>query len=209
MFESTYGLFTINLESRTSWFSYWGESQEREMLDEYNLLGKLIGLAFYNGVALDVNFAPVLYKKILNVPVGFEDIAGYDPELYEGLKKLLEFEGDVEDVYCRTFAVDAVTPLGKKVTIDLLPNGSTIPVTADNRKDFVDKYVNFLFNTSISKQYLSFEDGLKSVLDGSGISLFRPEELQELICGSPSLDFTVLEESTIYDGYEPKSPIIK
>jgi HECT-domain (ubiquitin-transferase) len=209
MFESTYGLFTINAESRTSWFSYWGDSQESEMIDEYNLLGKLIGLAFYNGVALDVNFAPVLYKKILKAPVGLEDVAGFDPELYAGLKKLLEYEGDVENVYCRTYAVDAVTPLGKKVGCNLIPNGLNIAVTIENRQDFVEKYVDFLFNTSIAKQFTAFENGLKSVLDGSGISLFRPEELQELICGSPSLDFKVLEESTVYDGYDSESPVIR
>jgi hypothetical protein len=80
MFDSTYGLFVTNASSRSSWFTFWGDSHENEkdMLVEYNLLGKLIGLAFYNSVPLDINFAPVMYKKILGIPLVIEDIAGFD-----------------------------------------------------------------------------------------------------------------------------------
>lgn len=208
MFATSNGLFKINPDTNTSWFSYSPVEQEREVFEEYSLLGKLIGLAFYNGVALDLPFAPVMYKKILNIPVNVDDIAGYDPELSAGLIKLMNYEGDVETDYCRSYAVDTITPFGVKGTHDLIPNGSNIPLTKDNRTDFVLKYVDFLFNLSIEKQFKSFQEGLDSVLDGSGIVLFRPEELQELICGSPSLDFKVLEESTIYDGYDPGSPVI-
>jgi ubiquitin-protein ligase E3 A len=46
-------------------------------------------------------------------------------------------------------------------------------------------------------------------MDGSAIKLFKAEELQELICGSASLDFNALEENTVYDGFDPESPVIK
>ena len=55
----------------------------------------------------------------------------------------------------------------------------------------------------------AFKQGFDIVMDGPAIRLFRPEELQELICGSPSLDFKILEESTVYDGYDADSTIIK
>ncbi|KAJ3367951.1 putative E3 ubiquitin-protein ligase HTD2 [Kappamyces sp. JEL0680] len=205
------GLFVTNASARTSWFSYWDQTAgaERDMLDEYNLLGKLIGLAFYNSVPLDINFAPALYKKILGVPLSIDDVAGLDADLGAGLKQLLAYEGDVEQDYSRTFSVDTITPLGKRGVFDLIPNGSEIPVTKDNRQDFVNKYLDFLLNSSVEDAFKAFQSGLMAIMDGSGISLFRPEELQELICGSPSLDFRVLETSTIYDGYEADAPIIR
>ena len=46
-------------------------------------------------------------------------------------------------------------------------------------------------------------------MEFSSIKLFKSEELQELICGSPTLDFKELESTTIYDGYEKDSPVIK
>jgi len=42
------------------------------------------------------------------------------------------------------------------------------------------------------------------------MELFRPEELQQLVCGSQELDFNELEAQTRYvDGYTEESPIVK
>jgi ubiquitin-protein ligase E3 A len=82
IFDLSYGLFQTNTESRMSWFSFWDTDPEQDMLEEYNLLGKLIGLAFYNGVPLDINFPPALYKKILNCPLSLDDVMAFDPVLF-------------------------------------------------------------------------------------------------------------------------------
>lgn len=87
IFHPSSGLFRYNegkrcliLESRTTFFSCWEpNTMEKEMLDEYNLLGKLLGLAFYNGIALDINFTPALYKKLLKMQVEIEDLIAFDP----------------------------------------------------------------------------------------------------------------------------------
>jgi len=42
------------------------------------------------------------------------------------------------------------------------------------------------------------------------LQLFRPEELEQLICGSPELDFEALEMHTQYDdGYTADSTVIR
>lgn len=42
------------------------------------------------------------------------------------------------------------------------------------------------------------------------MSLFRPEELELLICGNPQLDFDALEENSKYeDGYERDDAVVK
>lgn len=47
------------------------------------------------------------------------------------------------------------------------------------------------------------------VCAGSAISIFRPEEMEQLVCGSEDLDFETLKQSTSYDGgYEESTPII-
>lgn len=38
--------------------------EEQTMLNEYNLLGRMFGLAIYNSVILDVHFPLALYKKL-------------------------------------------------------------------------------------------------------------------------------------------------
>jgi hypothetical protein len=42
------------------------------------------------------------------------------------------------------------------------------------------------------------------------LKLFRPEEVQQLVCGSPDLDFKALERATSYDGgYTRETPVIR
>lgn len=40
------------------------------------------------------------------------------------------------------------------------------------------------------------------------MQIFRPEELQELVCGSAQLDFHELEKNTHYDGYTKESRVV-
>ena len=76
-----------------------------EEQSEFKLVGILMGLAVYNGVLLDVNFPPVLYRKLLGRPLSLADLADLSPETRRGLDSLLYYEGpgDVEDVFCLNF----------------------------------------------------------------------------------------------------------
>jgi len=71
------------------------------MVIHFELCGILLGLSIYNSIILDLHFPVVIYKKLLNEKVGLKDLNGLDPELYVGLKKLLDFDGDVENIFCR------------------------------------------------------------------------------------------------------------
>ncbi|KAJ3092232.1 putative E3 ubiquitin-protein ligase HTD2 [Quaeritorhiza haematococci] len=208
MFDVSYGMFVINEESRLVWFTN-DIPKDQESLDEYTLIGRLIGLALFNGVVLDVNFPLALYKKLLGYEVTLEDLKELDPQLGKGLEQLLNFDGDVEEAYQRTFQLEYVTPLGETQTFDLLPDGANIKVNERNRNDFVDLYVDFVLNVSVERPFRSFMEGFDSVMAGTALQLFRPEEVQELIIGSPTLDFEALEKVTQYDGFDKDSPVIR
>jgi len=49
-----------------------------------------------------------------------------------GLKKLLTFNGDVENTFCRTFSVE-YTVFGAQKVFELKENGSNITLTNENR----------------------------------------------------------------------------
>ncbi|KAJ8325131.1 hypothetical protein BDV3_007294 [Batrachochytrium dendrobatidis] len=209
MFSSSYGMFKYNDESRMCWLANMSDLRDSETLEEYNLMGRIIGLAIYNGVVLDIHFPLALYKKLLDISPDLDDLAELDPDLCRGLKQLLEFEGDIEEVYGRTFVAEIETSVGERQTLELHEGGANRPVTAENRQEFVDLLVDFLMNKSISSAFQAFRDGFDLVLEGSALQLFRPEELQELICGSPLLDFYALEKTTQYDGFDKDSFVIK
>lgn len=92
---------TCSEETRTFWFN----PASFEASGEFQLVGIVLGLAIYNSVILDVHLPRVLYKKLLGQKPSFEDLKNTFPELGRGLQQLLEFEGDVEGVFCRTFEV--------------------------------------------------------------------------------------------------------
>ncbi|KAF1795849.1 Nucleotide-binding alpha-beta plait domain [Phytophthora cactorum] len=182
-----------------------------EGIDEggFELIGTLLGLAIYNAVILDVSFPHIVYKKLMGCTLGLEDLELALPDLGRGLRQLLNFEGDVEGVYQRNFEY-SYKVFGEVKTVELKPGGSSIPVTKDNREEYVGLYVNYVLNKSVSRQYAAFHHGFHQVCNDEVLSMFRWEELQLLICGSSDLDFEALEEATHYeDGFTEDSAIIR
>lgn len=114
-----YGMFvdTDNV-NHVSWFTV----KPLEELHKFELLGVLMGIAIYNGITLPVNFPLIFYKKLLGGEAeGLEDIEDGWPELVKGLKQMLEWdEGDVEDVFCRTYEFAYETVNGERDSIDMM-----------------------------------------------------------------------------------------
>lgn len=95
-----------------------------------------------------------------------------DEELQKGLKSLLNYEGnDVEDVFCLSFEL-TWTDMGEEQTLNLIPDGANIPVTSDNKEEYVLRYVRWVLVDSIQPQWDSFQTGLMQVLEDSSLDLF-------------------------------------
>ena len=59
--------------------------------------------------------------------------------------------GSVEDVFCQNFTA-GVPGIGETLTVPLKDDGEDIMVTEDNRREFVDLYVDYYLNNAIHKQ---------------------------------------------------------
>jgi hypothetical protein len=69
--------------------------------------------------------------------------------LYNGLQDLLGFDGNVEETYCRMFTADT-DAFGEIITHELKEGGSGIPVTNENREEYVSLYVDWYLNKSVA-----------------------------------------------------------
>lgn len=175
----------------------------------YYLVGILVGLAVYNSVLLDVNFPPAVYRKLLALPLGLEDVV--DQRLKKSFQQLLDYpDDDVEDVFCLTFSLSWMA-LGREKIIELKPGGSEIVVTSANKEEYVRLYVKWLLEESIYPQFESFERGFMQVMENSTLDFMSPFELELLVVGSPILDFDALEENASYEGFDDpqNSPVIR
>ena len=60
-------------------------------------------------------------------------------------------EASVEDVFCQNF-IAGVPGIGETLTVPLNDDDEDVMVTEDNRREFVDLYVDYYLNTAIHKQ---------------------------------------------------------
>ncbi|ORX97741.1 HECT-domain-containing protein [Basidiobolus meristosporus CBS 931.73] len=206
LLDPVFGMFVYDEKTRYSWIN--GASKEGEKY--FELVGVILGLALYNGVIIGANFPKLIYKKILGKPVVLDDIKEGFPELGRGLEQMLEWEdGDVYDVFMREFEI-AYDESGAMTTYPLIPDGSNIPVTNQNREEYVQLYIDHFANKYVSKQFSALRDGFLRVCGGTAISMLRPEELELLLCGNSEFNLDELERGAQYDdGYSPEHYVIR
>lgn len=204
LFSPDYGMFVEVEESNSLWFN----TASLESMDEFELVGIILGLACYNNVIVDAHLPLPAYKKLMGLNPTFDDLELLYPALHTGLQQLLEFEGDVENTFCRSFEVE-YEAFGEVVRVELVPGGKDIPVTQHNRVEFVRLYSAWLLGGSIRDQFAAFASGFHRVCGGPALSLFRYEEVELLVEGLPHLDFNQLQAGARYDGgYSDTHPTV-
>ena len=90
----------------------------------------------------------------------------------------MEFEGDVESVFCRDF-VASYDSYGHEKVVPLKANGENIRVTGSNREEYVRLYVDFMLNRSVAKQFESFKKGFLHVCGGNALSVCSLQDLKQ------------------------------
>lgn len=207
LLSQDYGMLVFQEETRT----YWFDPGTYESDDAFFLLGLTVGLAVYNGVLLDLPLPLALYRKILGMDVKLRDLKDIEPTLGRSLEQILEFSGpgSVEDVFCQTFSIPMLRG-GELIHVPLCPDGDAIPVTEENRREFVDLYVQWWLSDSVEKQFEAFAKGLLTLCGGPALQLFSPTELERLVCGTPCLDFDGLQKAAKYDGgFHPEHRVVR
>jgi len=205
LFDPSYGMFLYNPSLRTFWLN--GNSLEASI--EFELIGIIIGLAIYNGVLLEMNFPMVLYRKLLGHRPTLDDLAEVDPEVAKSLRQLLQLDAASGADLDLTFEV-TYDAWGAHKTHELKPGGSDIAVTPENREEYVALYVQWRLEAQVERQFAAFARGFYRVVERGLLQhLFCAEELELLVCGSPSLDFEALERNAKYDGYSSDDPVVR
>ncbi|KAM9550722.1 putative E3 ubiquitin-protein ligase HERC4 isoform 3-T5 [Guaruba guarouba] len=206
LLDPKYGMFRYYEESRLIWFS----DQTFEDSDLFHLIGVVCGLAIYNFTIIDLHFPLALYKKLLNKKPSLDDLKELMPDVGRGMQQLLDYpEDDIEEAFCLNFTI-TVENFGTTEIKELVPNGADVPVVKQNRQDFVDAYVDYIFNKSVASLFDAFHAGFHKVCGGKVLQLFQPSELQAMVIGNTNYDWKELEKNTEYKGeYWADHPTIK
>lgn len=195
-------------------------STMRDLLRRYEFLGRIIGKCLYEGILVDVHFAPFFLLKWAltggnnaatresSYRANINDLRDLDEGLYQGLLKLKNYPGNVED-FSLTFEIDdtisqrlASSQSGTRtITRELRPGGSSIPVTNENRLVYISYVARHRLQIQPHAQTSAFLRGLGTIVSPSWLSMFNQSELQTLLSGSKSeISIADLRANTQYGG---------
>ena len=89
---------------------------------------------------------------------------------------------------------------------DLVPGGSNIAVTDENKHEYVRLISRHRMTTGIKSQIEAFLEGFHELVSPDLISLFNEKELELLISGLPEIDLADLEANTDYNNFKASEP---
>ncbi|XP_018880922.4 E3 ISG15--protein ligase HERC5 isoform X1 [Gorilla gorilla gorilla] len=201
MIQPEYGMFMYPEGASCMWFPVKPKFEKKR----YFFFGVLCGLSLFNCNVANLPFPLALFKKLLDQMPSLEDLKELSPVLGKNLQTLLDDEGDnFEEVFYIHFNVH-----WDRNDTNLIPNGSSITVNQTNKRDYVSKYINYIFNDSVKAVYEEFRRGFYKMCDEDIIKLFHPEELKDVIVGNTDYDWKTFEKNACYEpGYNSSHPTI-
>ncbi|KAM6346600.1 putative E3 ubiquitin-protein ligase HERC4 isoform 2-T2 [Podargus strigoides] len=171
-------------------------------------IGMLCGMALYNRCTAPFPFPRALYKKLLGVAPDLEDLEELFPDEAWSLQAILDEECD-DAIKSLDMDFATMEEGGSTVPVEFKKNGANIPVTKNNRKEFVDLHVNYVFNESIRKPFEDFMQGFLRGCPARKWKMFLPAELQIVLQGLAKYDWHLLGKNVRYSQYKQSDRTIR
>lgn len=215
IFEPNFGFFLITEDDRDLYPNPSNSLHEHlsheTMLKYFEFFGKILGKAMFEGIQIAPQFAKFFLKRLASKSNMISDLKFLDKQLFKSLNSLKTYTGDFEDL-CLTFSVDEKDEItGDIKTFDLVPHGSNIPVTKENRFNYIYKMMDYKLNRRIKDKLDNFTRGFHSIIPLGWLRLFTEDEIQKLISGTSStIDVEEWKKCTRYiGGFRPESKMVK
>ncbi|XP_046399673.1 E3 ubiquitin-protein ligase Nedd-4 isoform X2 [Ischnura elegans] len=207
MFNPYYGLFEYSaMDNYTLQINPFSGVCNEEHLSYFKFIGRIAGMAVYHGKLLDAFFIRPFYKMMLSKPIDLRDMESVDSEYYNSLLWIKENDPSELDL---TFCVDEES-FGHTSQRELKPNGANIPVTNDNKDEYISLVIQWHFVSRVQEQMNAFLDGFSGLIPLALIKIFDENELELLMCGIQNIDVRDWKQNTLYKGdYHPNHIVIQ
>uniref|UniRef100_A0A4W6DA48 HECT-type E3 ubiquitin transferase n=1 Tax=Lates calcarifer TaxID=8187 RepID=A0A4W6DA48_LATCA len=193
MLNPYYGLFQYSTDNIYTLQINPDSSINPDHLSYFHFVGRVMGLAVFHGHYINGSFTLPFYKQLLGKPIQLNDLETTDPELHKSLVWILE--NDITSVLDHTFCVEH-NAFGKFLQHELKPNGRNIPVTEENKKEYVRLYVNWRFMRGIEAQFLALQKGFSELIPQHLLKPFDHKELELIIGGLGKIDLADWKTNT-------------
>jgi len=183
----------------------------QDAASHYFFIGRMLGKALYENLLVELPLAAFFLSKLLGqtlLNVDIDHLDSLDPQLYKSLLYLRTYQGDVADLGLDfTMVADDFG----ETRVDLLKaEGDSIPVTEENRIEYIHLVADYKLNRQIRAQCAAFRSGLADVIGLDWLRMFSSRELSTLISGSEQdIGIEDLMAHTNYSGgYQATHPTI-
>ncbi|KAJ7632408.1 hypothetical protein FB45DRAFT_912361 [Roridomyces roridus] len=206
MFNPFYCLFEYSAHDNYTLQINPSSSINDQHLNYFKFIGRCLGLGIFHRRFLDAYFIVSFYKMILKKKVTLSDLESVDAELHRGMMWMLE--NDITDIIDETFTTTEER-FGELVTIELKPGGGNVPVTEENKKEYVEHVVDYRISKRVKEQFEAFMSGFSELIPQDLITVFDERELELLIGGMSEIDVDDWTKFTDYRGYEMNDEVIQ
>ncbi len=203
IFDPSYGLFAVTnkheLYPNPAVASIYPVGDIEKL---YLFLGRVLGKALYENITLQPQFTHFFlsfmhgkydYKNLI------DDLNTYDEEIFKNLMFLKNYTGDLNDLGLTFSLTESV--YGDNREINLIPNGSNIAVTDENKMRYINLVAKYYLHDRIKLQARAFFRGLYELIQPDILTIFCAPELQILISGSTGgISLDELKANTRYLG---------
>jgi len=197
MFNPYYGLFEYSAtDNYTLQINPNSGIANEDHLSYFKFIGRVAGMAVYHGKLLDGFFIRPFYKMMLGKPIDLKDMESVDSIYYNSLLSIRENDPTDFDL---TFEADEET-FGKVVQRELKPGGSKIPVTNENKEEYIQLVIQWRFSSRVQPQMDQFLAGFNELVPLNLIKIFDAGELELLMCGIGVIDVRDWKQNTVYKG---------
>ena len=208
VFDPSYGLFKITEQNQQLYpnpaakFMLGGD-----YLEIYSFIGSLIGRALYDNILIGMMFSSFFLRRWLGKHNFLNELQSFDIELYNNLKFLKTYNGDVADLGLYFTIIDAND---NNKEVELIPHGKTIPVDNSNKFRYIYLMANYKLNETTKLQTQAFLVGLQKVVPMNYLQFFDENELQMVLSGAlNALDIEDLKRNVDLKGYSMNETYMK
>ncbi|GFG35290.1 hypothetical protein Cfor_01348 [Coptotermes formosanus] len=201
MFNPYYGLFEYSaMDNYTLQINPFSGLCNEEHLNYFKFIGRIAGMAVYHGKLLDAFFIRPFYKMMLGKAIDLKDMESVDSEYYNSLLWIKENDPSELEL---TFCVDEES-FGHFSQRELKPDGVNIPLTNENKDEYISLVIQWRFVSRVQDQMTAFLDGFSGLVPLPLVKIFDEHELELLMCGIQNIDVKDWKQNTLYKGdYHP------
>ena len=154
--------------------------------------GRFVARAIMENVCINVHLTRPFLKQILGHPLRMSDLDSIDEHYRTSLEYILKNDFDENNIEMYFALTDS---LDKYKTYELIPNGSNIQITNQNKEEYVEMAMKYYLRDSMLEQIESFCQGFNSLIPHNDVKFFSPYHFNLIISGVQKIDINDFREN--------------